>query len=70
MNNNDLIEEIKFLVIYGKRKVDGENKDGVEERIYIDEHDTAHYFYVREFLQSHFKDEKGVTRCIKETGCK
>ena len=66
MNNNDLIEEIKFLVIYGKRKVDGENKDGVEERIYIDEHDTAHYFYVREFLQSHFKDEKELQDALKK----
>ena len=58
MDNNDLIEKLKILLIYGKRKVDGENKDGVEERIYKEEDDTVHFFYLKEFLQEHFKDEQ------------
>ena len=43
MDNNDLVEKLKILLIYGKRKVDGENKDGVEERIYKEEDDTVHF---------------------------
>ena len=34
MDDKDLIEKLKILLIYGKREVDGKNKDGVEERIY------------------------------------
>ena len=34
VDNNDLVEKLKILLIYGKRRVDGENKDGVEKRIY------------------------------------
>ena len=60
MEDKELIENLKILLIYGKRLVDGKSKDGMEERIYKDEDDTAHYFYIREFLQSHFKDEEEI----------
>ena len=53
---NNLIKKVKILILYGNRPVDGENKDGKVERIFRDEDDTAHYFYIREFLQSHMKD--------------
>ena len=65
MDDKELIENLKILLIYGKRLVDGKSKDGMEERIYKDEDDTAHYFYIREFLQSHFKDEEEI-QAIKE----
>lgn len=60
MEDKELIENLKILLIYGRRLVDGKSKDGVEERIYRDEDDTAHYFYIREFLQSHLKDEEEI----------
>ena len=66
MDDKDLIEKLKILLIYGKRAVDGKNKDGVEERIYKDEDDTAHYFYIREFLQSHLKDEEEIQEVLEK----
>ena len=63
---NNLIEKVKILILYGDRPVDGENKDGKVERIFRDEDDTAHYFYIREFLQSHMKDEKEVQEIIEK----
>ena len=57
---NNLIEKVKILILYGDRPVDGADKDGKVERIFRDEDDTAHYFYIKEFLQSHMKDEKEV----------
>ena len=53
----ELIEYLKIAIIYGEKMVDGENKDGIMERIYKDEDDTAHYFYMKEFLETHFKEE-------------
>lgn len=53
----ELIENLKIAIIYGEKMVDGENKDGIIERIYKDQDDTAHYFYMREFLETHFKEE-------------
>lgn len=53
--NKDLIENLKIAIIYGQKPVDGESKDGIMERIYKD--DTAHYFYIKEFLETHFKEE-------------
>lgn len=53
----ELIENLKIAIIYGEKMVDGENKDGIMERIYKDEDDTAHYFYMKEFLETHFKEE-------------
>ena len=56
--NKNLIEKLKIAIIYGKETVDGENKDGIIEKIYKDEDDTAHYFYMKEFLKNHFVEEK------------
>ena len=63
---NNLIEKVKILILYGNRPVDGENKDGKVERIFRDEDDTAHYFYIKEFLQSHMKDEKEVQEILEK----
>lgn len=56
--DKELIENIKIAIIYGKKDVDGINKDGVIEKIYKDDEDTAHVFYMNEFLQNHFLDEE------------
>ena len=56
--DKSLIEDLKIAIIYGKEAVDGENKDGIVEKIYKDEDDTAHYFYMKEFLENHFVQEK------------
>lgn len=58
MKNENSIEDLKIAIIYGKKLVDGENKDGIMEKIYKDEDDTAHYFYIKEFLKTHFVEEK------------
>lgn len=59
MEKEDLIEDLKIAIIYGEKPVDGENKDGIMEKIYKDkDDDTAHYFYMKEFLKDHFIDEK------------
>ncbi len=63
---NNLIEKVKILILYGDRPVDGENKDGKVERMFKDEDDTAHYFYIKEFLQSHMKDEEELQNALKE----
>lgn len=57
-NKENLIENLKIAFIYGKNAVDGVNKDGQIEKIYKDEIDTAHYFYMKEFLETHFLDSK------------
>ncbi len=54
---NESIESLKIAIIYGKGKVDGEEKEGKIERIYKDEEDTAHVFYLKDFLQTHFLDD-------------
>ena len=33
MEDKELIENLKILLIYGKRLVDGKSKDGMEEMI-------------------------------------
>lgn len=53
----ELIENLKIAIIYGENNVDGENKDGIMEKIFKDEDDTAHYFYMLDFLKTHFKNE-------------
>ena len=66
---NNLIEKVKILILYGDRPVDGKDKEGKVERIFKEDDDTAHYFYIREFLQSHMKDEEElqkVTSFIRE----
>ena len=56
--DKELIENIKIAIIYGENDVDGINKDGIIEKIYKDVNDTAHVFYMNEFLQNHFLDEE------------
>ena len=51
MKNENSIEDLKIAIIYGKKLVDGENKDGIMEKIYKDEDDTAHYFYIKEMCE-------------------
>ena len=63
---NNLIEKVKILILYGNKSVDGKNKDGKVERIFKDDDDTAHYFYIKEFLQSHMKDEDELQQVLKE----
>lgn len=63
---NNLIEKVKILILYGDRPIDGKNKDGKVERIFKDDDDTAHYFYIKEFLQSHMKDEQEVKKALEE----
>ena len=46
----DLIENLKIILIFGKKKVDGQLRDGQIEKIPVEEDDTAHYFYMKEYL--------------------
>ena len=46
-NEKDLIEKLKILIIYGKKEVDGKNKDGVIEKIYKEEEDAPHCFILK-----------------------
>ena len=62
MDQKDVIENLKIAIIYGRDIVDGENKDGVMEKILKDEDDTAHYFYMLEFLQTHFKGKEDLMK--------
>lgn len=62
----DKIENLKMAIIYGKKEVDGVNKDGIMEKIYKEEEDTAHYFYMKDFLQTHFKDEQLVQDSLNQ----
>ena len=54
---NKSIENLKIAMIYGPKPVDGVSKDGHVEKIYKEQDDTAHYFYIKDFLKDHFKDE-------------
>ena len=63
--NEELIEKLKIAIIYGKKEVDGINRDGEIEKIYKDEDDTAHFFYMREFLNTHFTDEKDIRNVLQ-----
>ena len=63
--NEKLIEKLKIAIIYGKKEVDGICKDGEIEKIYKDEDDTAHFFYIREFLETHFIDEKDIRNVLQ-----
>ena len=60
MDDKDLIEKLKILLIYGKRAVDGKNKDGVEERIYKDEEE------IQEVLEKH--DVNSIFYTIQKLG--
>mgnify|MGYP004654953679 CR=1 FL=1 len=63
---NNLIEKVKILILYGDTPVDGKDKDGKVERIFKEDDDTAHYFYIREFLQSHMKDDEELQKTLEE----
>ena len=63
--NEDLIEKLKIAIIYGKREVDGICKDGEMEKIYKDDEDTAHFFYMKDFLKTHFTDEKDIRNVLE-----
>lgn len=63
---NDTIYKIKIALIYGKRKVDGVLRDGDLEKIYKSEEDSAHYFYIKEFLENHLTDENELQAVFKE----
>ena len=62
----DLIEKIKVLLLFGKRNVDGEERDGQVEKILVEEDDTAHYFYMKDYLKDHFKDEDELQVTARE----
>ena len=66
MKETNLIEKLKIAIIYGNRIVDGEMKDGVMEKIYRDDDDTAHYFYIKEFLENHLKNEEEVQAILSK----
>ena len=63
---NNLIEKVKILILYGERLVEGKDKDGKVDRIFKEDDDTAHYFYIREFLQSHMKDDEELQKTLEE----
>ena len=63
-NKKDLIENTKIIFIYGKEKVDGINREGEIEKIYKEKEDTAHFFYMKEYLKNHFLDEKEIQNSV------
>lgn len=65
-NKEDLIVKLKVAIIYGKEDVDGVCKDGNVERIYKYEDDTAHFFYMKEFLKTHFNDKEEVRLALEQ----
>lgn len=64
MGKNFNINDLKIALIYGCSNIDGINKDGNLELISKDENDTAHYFYMKEFLKNNFLDEPSVQNII------
>lgn len=65
-NKQNLIQNSKIIIIYGEKSVDGLNKNGVITRIKKDVDDTAHYFYMKEFLKNNFKDEDTVQSSLEK----
>lgn len=64
--NKDLIESLKIAIIYGEDEVDRINRDGTIEKIYKENDDTAHIFYMLDFLKDNFKDSKEIQEAIKK----
>ncbi len=69
MENNEKISDLKIVIIYGDKKVDGENRDGEIEEIPKEPGDTPinknffpHYSYMNIFLRDHFKDSPNLQR--------
>lgn len=58
------IHDLKIALIYGSSNIDGINKDGNIELILKDKNDTAHYFYMKEFLEKNFVSEPSVQNLI------
>lgn len=55
------ISKLKLAIVYGKELVDGKSKNGIMTRIYKDqEDDTAHFYYLKEFLKTNFKDNESI----------
>ena len=48
--------DLKFALIFGESRVDGQNMDGNIDRIYIDDEST-HIEYVIHYLKTHFKED-------------
>ncbi len=61
-----LISDLKLAIIYGKNEVDGENKDGEIEKIYKQEDDTAHIFYMKNYLKTHLKGIKEIKQALED----
>lgn len=59
------IENLKIAIIYGKNKVDGVEREGQIEEILKEEPDTAHVFYLKDFLKTHFLDEEVLQESAK-----
>ncbi len=66
MEKHFKIEDLKIALIYGKSNVDESNKDGNLELIAKDTYDTAHYFYMKEFLKNHFIDQPSIQNIISK----
>ncbi len=62
----DLIQNLKVAIFYGGKEVDGKKKDGKVEKIYKDEEDTAHIFYMLDFLKNNFKNETEIKKAIEK----
>lgn len=64
MEKNFNIHNLKVALIYGNSDTNGINKDGHIELILKDDDDTAHYFYMKEFLKNNFTNEPSVQNII------
>ncbi len=66
MEENFNIHDLKVALIYGNSNINGINKDGKLELILKDEDDTAHYFYMKEFLKNNFVNEASIQNIISK----
>lgn len=64
MEKNFNIHNLKVALIYGNSDTDGINKDGHIELILKEDDDTAHYFYMKEFLKNNFTNEPSIQNII------
>lgn len=62
--NDEFIKNLKIAFIYGQRKVDGIEKNGIIEKIYKENDDTAHFFYIQDFLKNHFINESDLQSAL------
>ena len=66
MEKDFKIKNLKIALIYGNSDVDGINKDGNLGPISKVSDDTAHYFYMKEFLKNNFVDEASVQDIVSK----